>query len=124
LRQNWVEWVVLAISAAAVVGLVGFLLVDGIADEARPPAPRVRLQMDSAYEVPGGWIIPATVTNAGDRAAESLVLRATATVDGGEEESELTIDFLPAGTDVEISFGFSAEPDGEVTVQTVGFRLP
>lgn len=124
MRQNWVEWVVLAISAAAVVGLVGFLLVDGMTDEANPPAPRVELQIDAAYEVPGGWIVPATVTNAGDRAAEALVLRATATVDGIEEESEITIDFLPAGTDVEISFGLSAEPDGEVTVQTVGFRLP
>lgn len=124
MRQNWVEWVVLAISAAAVVGLVGFLLFDGITDEARPPEPRVELQVDAAYDVPGGWIVPARVTNAGDGAAEALVLRATATVDGVEEESEIAIDFLPAGTDVEISFGFSAEPVGEVTVQTVGFRLP
>jgi len=116
--------VVLAISAALVVGLVGFLVVDGITDEGRPPSPRVELLPDEAYEVENGWILPATVTNEGDQAAEALALRATASVNGADEESEITIDFLPAGTDVEISFGFSAQPDGEITVQTVGFRLP
>lgn len=124
MRQNWLEWVVLAISAALVVGLVGFLVVDGITDEGRPPSPRVELLPDEAYEVENGWILPATVTNEGDQAAEALALRATASVNGADEESEITIDFLPAGTDVEISFGFSAQPDGEITVQTVGFRLP
>ena len=57
----------------------------------------------------------------GDRARE---VRGTATIAGDEEESELTVDYLPAGTSVEVSIGFSAEPDGEVTVQVVGFRLP
>lgn len=124
MRRNLVEWIVLAISAAAILGVVGFLLVDGITDSGRPPEPRVELQRDAAYETSTGWIVPATVTNDGDRPAEALVLRATATVEGSEEESEVTIDFLPPGTDVEVSFGLSAEPDGEVTVTTVGFRLP
>lgn len=125
MRQNWVEWVVLGISASAVMLLVGFLFVDGITDEGSPPQPRVELKVDEAYlATGGGWILPATVTNDGDRAAEALDLRATATVDGVEEESEVSIDFLPPGTDVEISFGLSGEPDGEVTVTTVGFRLP
>lgn len=124
MRQNWLEWVVLGVSALGLVGLVGFLIVDGITNDARAPQPRVALHIEAAYQAPSGWIVPATVTNDGDVAAEALVLRATATVDGAEEESEITIDFLPPGTAVEISFGLSAEPDGEVTVQTIGFRLP
>ena len=122
--RNWVEWVALGVSIAAIVGVVGFLAVDGITDADRPPDPRVELHGDEAYETSTGWIVPVTVTNNGDRPAEALVLRAMATVDGSEEESEVTIDYLPSGTDVEISFGFSTEPDGEVTVTTVGFRLP
>ena len=124
MRQNWLEWVVLGVSAAVVIGLVGFLIVDGITDEGRPPAPRVTLIAEAAYVAPGAWILPATVTNDGDRAAEQLVLRATAMVDGVEEENEVTVDYLPPGTDVQVSFGFSAEPEGEVTVETVSFRLP
>ena len=124
MRRNWVEWLALAISVAAILGVVGFLVVDGITDADRPPEPRVELQPDAAYETSTGWIVAATVTNDGDVPAVALVLRATATIEGSEEESEVTIDYLPPGSDVVVSFGFSAEPDGEVTVQTVGFRLP
>ncbi len=124
MRQNWLEWVALAVSVIAVIGVVGFLLVDGLRDEGEPPAPMVELQADQAYTTDHGWIVPATVTNAGDEAAEALLLRATATIAGAEEESELTVDYLPAGTAVEISFGFSAEPDGTPAVQVIGFRLP
>ncbi len=124
MRQNWLEWVVLGISVAAVVGLVGFLVIDGITDEGRPPQPVVEVRPGDGYDIAGGWMLPATARNDGDVAAESLVVRATATVDGAEEESEVTIDFLPSGSEVEISFGFLGRPEGEVTVTVVGFRLP
>ena len=124
MRRNWVEWVALVISVAAIVAVMGFLVVDGFLDTDRPPEPRVVLQRGAAYGTTTGWIVPATVTNDGDRPAEELVLRATATVEGSEEESEVTIDYLPPETDVEVSFGFSAEPEGEVTVTIVSFRLP
>ena len=124
MRQNWLEWVALAVSVVAVVGIVGFLLVDGISDDGRPPTPVVELLTANAYTTDHGWILPAELTNDGDVAAESLVLRATATVAGAEEEAEITVDYLAAGTAVDVSFGFSAEPSGEVSVQVVGFRLP
>ena len=124
MRQNWLEWVALVISVVAVISVVGFLMVDGLRDEGEPPDPTVELHIDRAYATDHGWILPATVTNGGDEAAEALVLRATATVAGAEEEGELTVDYLPAGTAVEISFGFSAEPEGTPAVQVVGFRLP
>ena len=124
MRQNWLEWAILGVSAAVVVALVGFLLVDGITDEGRPPQPAVEVHAEAAYDTATGWIVPATATNTGDGAATGVVLRATTLVDGVEEESEVDIDYLPPGTDVEISFGFSAEPDEAVEVQVVAFRLP
>jgi len=124
MRQNWIEWVALLLSGVLVLSVVGFLVVDGLRDEGQPPEPVVVLRPDEAYATDHGWILPATVSNSGDTAAEALVLRATVTVDGAEEESELTVDYLPAGTEVEVSFGFSGQPDGELSVQIVGFRLP
>jgi hypothetical protein len=64
------------------------------------------------------------VSNGGDEAAEAVVLEAGATVDGREEISELEVNFLPAGTAVEVAFGFSARPSGDVVVRLVGFRVP
>jgi uncharacterized protein (TIGR02588 family) len=124
MRQNWLEWVALAVSAVVLVALIGFLVYDGATDTGRPPSPAVELHLDEAYTIDGGWIVPATVRNDGEVAAEAIVLRATTTVGDGEEESELALDYLPAGTEVEISFGFSAAPESEVSVQVVGFRLP
>lgn len=124
MTRNWLEWIILAASTVLLAGIVGFLVVDGLTDEGRPPAPIVTLHRQAAYEVQGGWLVPATVRNDGEVAGEAVVLRATATVDGTEEESELTVDYLPAGTSVDITFGFSGMPDGEVTVEVVGLRLP
>jgi|GEM_PF-4367920 len=37
MKRNALEWLVLIASLLAVVGLVGFLLVDGLADSSEPP---------------------------------------------------------------------------------------
>jgi uncharacterized protein (TIGR02588 family) len=124
MRSNWLEWLALTISVVALVGVVGFLVVDAIVDEGRPPSPAVELRVADAYDAPAGWLLPATVRNDGDMAAEKVAVRAVAEVGGTSEESELTIDYLPSGSNVQVTFGFSAEPEGEVRVQVVGFRLP
>ncbi len=84
----------------------------------------VTLNHDAAYVGEHGWYLPATVNNGGDSASEAVQLRATAMVAGEEEESEVTVDYLPAGSGVEVTFVFSGEPEGEVSVQPIGFRLP
>lgn len=120
-RRNNVEWAILAASLIAVVGLVGFLIVDGVTDAGRPPSPLVALHPERAYAITTGWLLPATARNNGDKSAQSVALRATATVNGETEEAEVSIDYLPAGTEVEVTFGFSAEPDGDVLVRITGF---
>lgn len=120
-RRNRVEWTVLSIGVIAVAGVVGLLVFHGLTDTGRPPQPVVNLQFDRAYVTSGGWLLPAKVSNEGDRSAQSVTLRATATVKGREEEAEVSLDYLPAGTEVEATFGFSSEPDGRVTVRVVSF---
>lgn len=120
-RRNHVEWVILVVSVAAVSGIIGFLLVDGLTEADRPPAPIVALHPDRAYRVPSGWLLPATASNNGDQSARTVVVLATATVGGKTEEAEVTIDYLPAGSEVEVTFGFSGEPDGAVVVRIAGF---
>lgn len=123
MKRNAVEWLVLVASVLAIVALVGLLVAEGLR-ESEPPAPTVELRLDEARQAPSGWIVPATVSNAGDRAAQAVVIEATATIAGSEETSELEVDFLPAGSSVEVAFAFSAAPDGEIAVRLVSFREP
>lgn len=123
MKRNAVEWAVVIISILSIALLVGVLVVEGF-NLSRPPDPTIELRQSEARQGTLGWIVPATVTNAGDQAAEAVVLEATATVEGETEASELEVNFLPAGTEVEIAFSFSGEPTGEVTVRLVGFRVP
>jgi uncharacterized protein (TIGR02588 family) len=122
-RRNLIEWTVLVVSVAGIVLLVGVLVVEGLT-EGRPADPVVELRPAEARQGNLGWIIPATVGNAGDESVEAVVLEASAVVGQQREVSELELNFLPAGTTVEVSFAFSRQPAGEVTVRLVGFRLP
>lgn len=124
MRRNWLEWVVLALSIGAILTVATVLLVDGVGGASDPPNPRVELRMEEARESDVGWILPATVTNEGDQAAEAITLEATAMVDGEEETSEVSIDFLPADSEVDVEIGFSGPPESEVQVRLVGQRLP
>ena len=119
--RNRVEWSVLFVSCAAVAAVLGLLAYEGVRDTGRPPAPVVTLQPKNAYVTATGWVLPATAHNDGDRSAQQVTFLATATVRGSEEEAEITIDYLPAGTEVELAFGFSGEPEGQVTVRVTGF---
>ena len=122
--RNWLEWLALGIGSVALAAVVGILVVDELSGRDMPPDISVELHLDQAYETDHGWLLPATLTNAGDDAAEALELEAVATVDGVEERSTVQVDYAPSRSDVEATFGFSAPPDGDVEVQVVGFRLP
>lgn len=123
MRRNPVEWAVLAVSVLAITILVTALAIEGLS-ERRPANPQVELRPAEARLGSLGWILPATVSNGGDIAAEAVILEAEATVDGEAETSELEVPFLPAASSVEIAFSFSAQPSDEVKVRLVGFRVP
>ena len=124
MKRNWLEWAILAISVAMVVALVGYLLVAGLSNGG-PAMLRADVATAEATHGPdGGWLVPLTVRNDGGMAAVSIVVEGTATIAGAEESSELTIDLLAAGSQVELTLGFSGVPDGEIQVRVVGFETP
>jgi uncharacterized protein (TIGR02588 family) len=124
MRQNAVEWVVLALSVAVIVVLVAALVVDAVADEGAPPRPTIVVHEADARATEVGWLLPATIGNDGDQAAEQVTVEAAAEVDGVQQTSQAEVDFLPSGASTEVAFGFTDRPDGEVTVRVIGYRLP
>lgn len=124
MRKNWVEWVALGVSLLAIAAVVGYLVFDGVAGGGMRAMPQATLDPDRGYVTELGYVVPATVRNAGDAPAERVVLEASAEIDGEREVSSLEIDFLPVESEVEVYFGFSAEPVGTVSVRIVGFQVP
>jgi uncharacterized protein (TIGR02588 family) len=122
-KRNVVEWLVLGISVLAIIVLAGVLLIEGIGPT-REPNPMVTLRTAEARPGHMGWIVPATVANDGDLAAEAVLIEATAAIAGEPETSEVEINFLPAGTEVKVAFAFSAKPEGEIATRLVSFRVP
>ncbi|MGI8929129.1 MAG: hypothetical protein ACR2H0_06670 [Candidatus Limnocylindrales bacterium] len=123
MKRNAVEWAVIIISVLSIAVLVGVLVIEGLS-ESRPPNPTIEMRQAEAREGALGWIVPVTVNNDGDQAAEAVVIEASATIDGETESSEQEINFLPAGSEVELAFAFSAVPEGDVTFRLVGYRVP
>jgi uncharacterized protein (TIGR02588 family) len=124
MRKNWVEWVALGVSLVAIAAVVGFLVIDGLTQGASRAMPRAELDPGGGYATELGYVVPATVRNDGDAPAERIVLEASARVDGEQQTSTFEIDFLPAASEVEVYFGFDAEPEGEVKVRVVAFGVP
>ena len=123
MRQNWLEWAVLVVSAAVIVALVGYLAITA-GSTSSPPAISVLGHLDEATSTDAGWELPVTVRNEGGEAAALVAIEGTATVAGEVETSELEIDLLGPGTEAELVLVFSEAPDGEVHLRLVGYRLP
>jgi uncharacterized protein (TIGR02588 family) len=122
-RQNWLEWAVLACSTVAIVVLVGYLAVTAVST-ATPPAISVVAHADEARSIDAGWELPITVRNDGGEAAATIAIEATATVAGETETAQLEVDLLGPGTEEELVLRFSAAPEGEPEVRVVGYSRP
>lgn len=124
MRRNALEWAILAVSLAAILGVVGFLLFEAISDGGRPAQVAATADSSRAEDTAGGWLVPIRVYNDGGSAAIGIVVEVTATVGGVEEVSQLTVDVLAGGSEVELRAGFSDPPDGAVAVRIVGLETP
>jgi len=124
MKRNWLEWLILGASVVLVVAIAGYLLMSGLG-ASRSAEIRAEVVMAEAAVGPsGGWTVPLLVRNDGGAAAVGVLVEGTATVDGSEETSELTVDLLAADSGVELVLGFSGEPDDAVEIRIVGFELP
>lgn len=123
MRHNALEWVALVMSSAAIALVALLLVVEGMGPMS-PAGPGLTLRPEDGRAIALGWSVPGTLSNAGDDAAEAVVVKARATVRGAEETSEVEVMFLPGGSSVDVEFGFSAQPDGVIEARLVGYRVP
>ena len=123
MRRNWLEWAILVASVVAIVVLAGYLGIEAVAPDG-PPEISVVPQRASGRETTLGWEMPVVVRNGGGSPAVAVTIEATASVAGKPETSELVVDLVAPGSEVELVAGFSAAPDGDVAFRLVGYEAP
>jgi len=123
MRRNWLEWLILVVSVAAIAALVGYLTIQAVSGNA-PVDIAIEPRRAEARTTSAGWELPVTVRNAGGAPAVSVAIEATASVAGQAETSEVVLDLLAPGSDADLVMGFSAEPEGEVTLRLIGYESP
>jgi uncharacterized protein (TIGR02588 family) len=122
-KRNWLEWLVLVASSAAILAVVGVLVADALTT--RGPADiRVEPRLGEARAAAGGWVLPITVRNGGGEAAAAVTIEARATVDGSEQSVQAIVDLLPPFGEVGATVAFGGEPEGGVTFRVVSWQEP
>jgi uncharacterized protein (TIGR02588 family) len=108
------EWIIGAASALGVLALVAYLAVTAMTEADGPPV--FEIAVDDVLPAAGAWHVRVTLRNFGDRTAADVVLRGE---DDVGEASELTFDYVPAGSMRRGALVFAQEPNGlELSVRS------
>ena len=124
MKRNPLELAILTVSLATVIALIAYLSNDALLGTGSAASFRVDVGTGAAANGGDGWLVPLRVRNSGGQAALDVTLVGRASVDGVDETSQLTVGVLAAESSAELVLGFSAHPDGEVTIRIVGFEAP
>ncbi|WP_024588306.1 hypothetical protein [Aliihoeflea sp. 2WW] len=108
------EWIIGAASALGVLALIGYLCVTALTEADGPPV--FEVAVDEVLAGSNGWHARISLRNTGDKTAADVVLRGE---DGAGETSEITFDYVPAGSMRQGALLFAREPAGlELTVRS------
>lgn len=117
------EWTTFVVSSLLVLLLLGLIASQSYQSDS-PPAPEARVA-GPMEERGGQFLVPVTVTNTGDEAAEAVQVLVSLDIDGEVTEGDQTVDFLSGDDEAELVFVFDDDPaDGDLTVQVTGFAVP
>jgi uncharacterized protein (TIGR02588 family) len=118
------EWIVAAVSAALVLGVLGFLIYDGVRHPATPPD--VTIEVDSIQQAGAGYLVLFRARNRGRSTAAEVLVRGELQADtGAVETSETLLDYVPGGGDQQGGLYFAHDPRQlRLRLRAHGFREP
>ncbi|HEX2248993.1 MAG TPA: hypothetical protein VHH32_01510 [Gemmatimonadales bacterium] len=118
------EWIVAAVSALLVLGVIGFLLYDGVVSPKTPPD--VRVEVDSIQQAGPGFLVILRARNDGHNTAADVIIEGELMADSGRvETSETTIDYVPAGGEQRAGLYFTRDPRRlKLRLRAHGYRDP
>ena len=122
-RKNWIEWLVFALSAVLVAGILGFLA--HAAFEAEDSSARIEVFLGEPRSQRDGYAVPVIVRNAGGRPAAGVRVEVVLITGGESEHAGFDLDYSPAGSSRHGEVVFRRDPrNGILRARVPGFELP
>ena len=90
------------------------------------PAAELLISVDEVLPSTHGYLASVVIENRGNATAAALVVQGTLTRNGKEvETSELTVDYVPAGSRRDVALFFTNDPrEGALAVRARGYIEP
>jgi uncharacterized protein (TIGR02588 family) len=119
-----VEWIAAGLSTAMVLGVIGFLVYDGVRSPATPP--NVTIEVDSIVPAGPGYLVLFRAQNRSRSTAAEVLVEGELQADGGNvETSETTLDYVPAKGLERGGLYFAHDPRrGQLRLKAKGYREP
>ena len=123
-RKNALEWTVFGISAAILVALAAFLVIEALRESADEPD--IGITTGTVTARGDHFVVPVIVTNRGDQTAEGLRVEIALMKDGQDVEVvEVTFAFVPRASHREAWALFRNDPHGfTLQARAIGFEKP
>ncbi len=122
-RKNLLEWSVFAVSAALILGIVGFLGYESATIGNGPPA--IELEIGKVVEQSSHFAVPITVRNKGDQTAEGVQIELLLRGGSGEERGQVEVQFLPRRGTRNAWVTFKSDPRrGTLEARVLGYEQP
>lgn len=103
------EWAAAAVGLSLTLGVLGYLVREGLSPGDSPPSLSVESQ--PAKVIGGGFVAPLTVSNASDATAAAVEVRGVLEQDGVVvEERRATFDYVPGGGEAKGGLVFQRDP--------------
>jgi uncharacterized protein (TIGR02588 family) len=124
-KAHPLEWAIGLVSALLVAGLIGFVLAQAIGEASRIPEITARVDAIDATAA-GGYRVRFTAENQGNASAAAVEISGTLeSPDGENEESTVTLDYVPAFSQASGWLLFERDPKlGRLKVTPKGFAEP
>jgi uncharacterized protein (TIGR02588 family) len=123
-HPHWIEWTTGLLSTALVATLTGVILYHAVTSE--DAAPALSVTITAQRQTAQGFEVSFIVANGGKKTAAGVPVTGRL-LDGNEalEEREVTIDYVPAQSQVEGALLFAADPAvHSLEMRASGYRDP
>ncbi|MGE5927334.1 MAG: hypothetical protein ACM357_08265 [Gemmatimonadota bacterium] len=117
------ERIIGAVSAAVIVGLMGFLVVRALGNDGSPPD--IVVDMRGVTQVGAGWLVEVEATNLGHTGATHLEIVGELPGAGGIERRSVILDYVPPRSTRHGGLYFTGDPRARpLTLRAVGYQSP